>query len=172
MASGKSTISFEIQSRFPELNYVNSDLVREYFRKSYPYYNDLDESLPTEKCTTLNKIVSPLRIDILKLFIWVQEPILFNKSWLTYESRKAILDMLPSDQYTKILIQTQIDEAELRKRIQERDTTYETSRNWLQFHDEMRAKLYEEVDQWESEYVLIYDQTNLNEIIELIEKYI
>jgi hypothetical protein len=55
--------------------------------------------------------------------------------------------MLPSDQYTKILIQTQIDEAELRKRIQERDTTYETSRNWLQFHDEMRAKLYEEVDQ-------------------------
>jgi hypothetical protein len=36
----------------------------------------------------------------------------------------------------------------------------------------MRAKLYEEVDQWESEYVLIYDQTNLNEIIELIEKYI
>jgi hypothetical protein len=53
-----------------------------------------------------------------------------------------------------------------------RDQTHETSKNWMKFHNELRKDLYEQVEDSESEYVLTYDQENLEEIIEFIKKHI
>lgn len=172
MASGKSTISEKILEKFPKLNYVNADLIRDYFRQNYPYYKDLDDSYPNDKCIFLNEVVNPLRLDILKILIIANEPILFNMSWLSYEKRKTILDIVPNEKYTKILIQTQIDENELQDRIKKRDKTYQTSRNWLKFHNEYRAWLYEKVSDNESELVLRYNQTNIEEIVKTIKTHI
>lgn len=172
MASGKSTISKEICEKFPQLNYVNSDLIRDYFRENYPYYRDLDNSYPSPKVEKLNEIINPLRESTLQLLTEARAPILFNKSGLTYNDRKYFLDLIPNEEYTKILIQTQIDEQELQERITKRDITDETSKNWLKFHNEMRIGLRENIKHQESEYTITYDQTNLDIIIELIKKHI
>ena len=172
MASGKTTISNEICKKFPELNYVNADLFRAYFRENYSYFSDLDESYPTEKCTRLNTVVNPMRIDLLQILLEAETPILFNMSWLTQEKRKVILDIVPDDVYTKILVQTKIDETELMQRIIDRDNEHKASRNWKKFHQEMRKGLYEEISPHESEITYTYNQNNLDEIMSLITENI
>ena len=172
MASWKSTITRKLCEIFPTLNCVNADLLRDYFRKNFPYYRDLDESYPHPKTTALNKIIEPLRKDILLLLIQEGVPIILNHSWLYPEVRKEVLDLVPDEIYTKILIQSQVPDEDLEQRIKKRDREDMVSKNWLKFHLEMRKHLYQEVSESEAEIVKVYNQNNFDEIEELIHTYI
>ena len=172
MCSGKSTISEKILQKFPNLNFVNSDNFRAYFRNSFPYFQDLDESYETQKWSQASKVADIVREYFLELFMQESEMILLNKSWLNYEDRKRFLDMVPSEKYTKILVQTRISYEQLEKRILLRDSDGSRGNNWYKFQKEKREKLYEPVSDREAEYVLTYDQNNLAEILAFLEKQI
>lgn len=171
MCSGKTTFTNKILSKFPNFNIINADLLRQYFRNSFPFYSDLDESYPVDKTEELNTIINPLRIEILNLLTKNNQHIILNKSSLSQKSRKEILDLIPNT-YIKILIQTQINDEELLKRIQKRDFEGTHSKNWEIFHNKLRKNQFEKVSKKECEHILIYNQENSNEIFEYVNKLI
>ena len=81
------------------------------------------------------------------------------------------MNLIPSN-YTKLLIQTEIDDGILLKRIQERDKGGTYSKKWEIFHNELRKQYFEKISYDECEHVLIYNQNNLNEILEFIKNKI
>lgn len=169
-ASGKTTVAKRLEADLA-LNRVNGDAFRDFVYKNIIYFNDVDFSYPSEKYKQLNPLVINYRFELSWVLLGAKQSVLYDGSGSTKAFRKRYLDKVRQDfpEVKTVLIWTDIDEAELLKRLELRNQSGETGKKWVKMYREYKKDSFEPPELQEADIILRYDQTNYNEIVEKIK---
>lgn len=172
MASGKTTLAKKIEKEL-WITRVNNDDLRYFFMEKYSCYKEIqDISYRTEKTAEMNKLVKEIKTNIAKHLLEQWYSMIFDAGHIHPNSRKKIFDLKRYAKYPckTIIINTNINELELLKRLEERDIISNYTTKWKQFYLEKKKHEFIQVKNYEADHILQYNQNNTKEIIKELEQ--
>lgn len=169
-ASGKSFVASRLVNHF-KLNFIRPDSIRELLIKEVNFFKDADFSYPSEKAVLMRPMVQSYRKDLCKVLLDRDASILLEDAGPTKALRKEFFNLAKqtSSKVITILISLEIEEQLLINRLKERDVKEPNSR-WERQYSDVKRSLYEIPTEGEADYLLKYDQRNLDSIVAQIMK--
>ena len=170
--SGKTTLAKRLEQHF-NINRINNDSIREYIIENIKYYNNINYSYKTDISTKMNKSVKTIKNTILKDLISFWESVILDAGHIRQNTRiEAFKNTKHVDKNKKIetiIINCNIDDEELIKRLEDRDikSWHKTKRK--QYYIETKKYQFQEVQWNEANHILNYNQKNIDEILKKLK---
>jgi len=168
-SSGKTFISKKIADSL-KISRINNDLMRAFVIKNIHFYNNTTTSYLGKKIKSINKSVYKFSHSLIVELLGQKQSVLVDGLNIIKKDRSVYLQTFDKN-VTRIIIETQIDEKDLLKRLKKRDVKSKDDR-WVEFYKNNRKDLYNPIQDNEADHVLYYNQNNLAEIIKQLKKII
>lgn len=163
--SWKTTLAKKIEKEF-KINRINNDDIRKYFSKNILCYQNIDISYRTPITINMNQTVQQIRNIIIKDLILLWESLILDSDNIKKNTRKTILDLkeYAPKKIETIIIKCDINENELIKRLEKRDTKSNHKTKRKEFFVSTKKYEIEDLSKNEVNHILEYNQKNTKKI--------
>jgi|JI10StandDraft_1071094.scaffolds.fasta_scaffold00985_37 adenylate kinase family enzyme len=168
--SGKTTLAKRVIAKFPFLNYVSGDMLRDFLVKSIVYFHDAVCSHINQKFNSINRIVNAYRESLVAELLQAGESVLIDRTNFTTEKRKEFIDVAKNINASVVvaIIYAKADDDTFESRLLEREQKNVGTR-WREAHQE-RSDNFEEPLASEADNFFTYTQDNEEEILDALKQ--